>query len=311
MKVGFGMNILVFLLFTVLFGLTVAAQHTVNLKRGDLKAVFVDNNSFGDHHRRGYNGIAELYHKKQDSTLFVPSFSGLNLEHIFGGDSLVSLFEPRKQPMTIKKLSRSKVLLHQPVTGISQVESWTLFKMKRPHFIDVEFSFIVHNPGMFNHGYAGFFWASYINDPDQLGIYFKGRRGNNGPSDWIYAYSGQHGTNSTHIGENDKYHFFFAPDFNIALANGISDYTYAKPYYYGRFHNMVFAYLFAKPEKGVIRLSQSPNGAGDGKPAWDFHYILPDFEVGKKYTIKWSILYKEWSDQKEVENIFLNWESKN
>ncbi len=93
------------------------AQSPITLATGDLKAVFIDNSAYGMH-RKGYNGISELYHRGQDSTLFVPFFTGLNLEHIFAGDSLISLFEPRGEPMTLDKLSDTKVVLHQPATGI-------------------------------------------------------------------------------------------------------------------------------------------------------------------------------------------------
>lgn len=143
------------------------AQPAVTLERGDLKAVFVDNSAYGKHHRSGYNGISELYHVHQDSSLFVPLFAGVNLEHIFDGDSLTSLFEPRKEAMSIEKLSDSKVRLHQPVTSISQVENWTTFELKEPHYIDVEFKFVVHDAAMFDHGYVGFFWASYIHAPKE------------------------------------------------------------------------------------------------------------------------------------------------
>src|SRR5690606_39858355 len=58
-------------------------------------------------------------------------------------------------------------------------------------------------------------------------------------------------------------------------------YTFSKPFYYGRFHNMVMAYFFTEPEEGYFRFSQSPNGAGEGNPAWDFYYILPHFKTGQ------------------------------
>ena len=58
-------------------------SNNVALKKGDLVATFVDNQSFGIDHKSGYNGIAELYHSAQDSTPFVPFYAGFNLEHIF------------------------------------------------------------------------------------------------------------------------------------------------------------------------------------------------------------------------------------
>lgn len=285
----------------------VHAQSVVTMKEGDLHAVFANNSAYGEH-LRGYNGITELYHTNQDSTLFVPLFAGFNLEHIFDGDSLVSFFEPRREPMILNKLSDTKVVLHQPTTRISKVESWTTFEMVGPHYIDVEFRFIVHDPEMFDHGYVGFFWASYINLPKELGIYFKGReKDKTGSGDWMYAFSEKHGKNGTHLSDKDTYKFYHAPNFNIDLARETSDYVFTAPYYYGRFHNMVFGYLFPEPEEGIIRLSQSPSGAGTGMPAWDFQYILPDFEVGKSYSFTTRVLYKEWVNQQDIEQEYKKW----
>lgn len=287
----------------------IAEGQPVTLENGDLKAVFVDNSAYGEHHLSGFNGISELYHLKQDSTLFVPLFAGVNLEHIFDGDSLVSRKEPRVETMSIERISDTKIILHQPKTSISKVENWTTFEMVDPHYIDVEFKFIVHDAEMFDHGYIGFFWASYINLPRQLGIFFKGRNKRVGPEEWMYVFSKQHGKNGTHISVDDTYDFYTAPNFNIDLAMEISDNTFTEPYYYGRFHNMVFAYLLPKPEKGIIRFSQSPSGAGDGMPAWDFQYLLPDFEVGTEYAIKWRVLYKEWQSQVDIEQEYEKWKS--
>jgi hypothetical protein len=296
---------IVFILPNVVF-----AQNSIVMEKGDLKAVFIDNSSYGEH-LKGYNGISELYHKEQDSTLFTTFHAGVNLEHIFGGDSLVSLFEPRKDAMTIEKLSDSKVMLHQPETTISHVESWTTFQMMEPHYIDVDFRFVVHDDAMFNHGYIGIFWASYINSPKILGINFKGKKKNsNDKAKWIYSYSEKHNENGTHISDKDDLEPYMAPNFNVGLAVEVSDYVFTEPYYYGRFNNMVFAYLFKEPEEGYIRFSKSPSGAGVGRPAWDFQYILPDFVVGKEYSIKLRVVYKKWTGQENIEKEYKKWSRK-
>ena len=285
----------------------VLAQNKIVLEKGDLKAVFIDNSSYGEH-LNGYNGISELYHKDQDSTFFTTFHSGVNLEHIFGGDSLVSLFEPRKEPMTIEKLSDSKIILHQPETSISHVESWTTFQMVSPHYIDVDLRFVVHDDAMFGHGYIGLFWASYINSPKILGINIKGRNKNsNDKSRWLYEYSKKHNENATHISDKDDFEPYMSPNFNVGLAVDVSESVYTEPFYYGLFHNMVFAYLFKEPKEGFIRFTKSPNGAGLGRPAWDFHYILPGFEVGKEYSIKLRVVYKKWTGQKNIEDEYRKW----
>jgi hypothetical protein len=52
---------------------------------GNLTAVIGDNQPH-EQHRAGYNGIHQLIHRDEPTTLFVPAVAGLNLEHIFDGD---------------------------------------------------------------------------------------------------------------------------------------------------------------------------------------------------------------------------------
>jgi hypothetical protein len=284
---------------------TLEAQKVVRLSNGIINAVFVDNNAFGLDHRAGYNGIAELTHRSQDSSIFVPNYAGFNLEHIFGGDSLAELFEPRKHPMELYRISDSEVLLYQSPTPLSGVESQTVFKLTGSHYIDVLFRFIIHDGSFFKHGYAGLFWASYIHEPGDKKIYFRGRKEGSESTGWISAYSTAHGTKSTHLGKQEKDPVYFAPNFNARLASHFSDYRYDQPFYYGRFHNMVLAYMF-KPDQG-IRFSQSPTGGGDLNPAWDFQFIVPDFEVGKEYSFQARIMYKEFAGENDVRDEFEDW----
>lgn len=39
----------------------------------------------------------------------------------------------------------------------------------------------------------------------------------------------------------------------------------------------------------------------------DFQYILPDFNAGEKYTIKFRVLYKEWINQNDIEQEYFKW----
>ena len=147
---------------------------TVTIEKGDLKAVFIDNTELSPDHKAGYNGIAELYHAGQDSTLFVPSYAGFNMEHVFSGDSLIQFFEPRVNPMILYKKADDEVLIYQRSTPVSGAESLTEFKMVEPCYIDITFSCVLHNKEYFRHNYAGFFWASYINKPPDMKIRFMG-----------------------------------------------------------------------------------------------------------------------------------------
>src|SRR5687767_15602045 len=100
---------------------------------GDLTAVIGDNAADGAH-RAGYNGLWSLTHKAEKTNLFVPTVAGLNLEHIFDGETLDApgeskvFFEPRQAAMTFKKVSATEAELHQPPTPTFFLESWTTFK---------------------------------------------------------------------------------------------------------------------------------------------------------------------------------------
>jgi hypothetical protein len=285
-------------------------EKPISISAGDLKVVFIDNDAYGEQHRSGYNGISELRHAAQDSNLFVPLYAGFNLEHIFAGDSLSNLFEPRKSPMQLKRISDTKVELYQKETSLSHVESWTTFTLVPPHYIDVSFRCVIKSAEFFKHGYAGMFWASYINAPQDKKIYFYGREQQTEEMKWIGAYSRQHGVASTHIGNEDNFDLFAVPGFNITLASHYSNYLYNEPFYYGRFNNMVFAYLFSEPQEGIIRFSQSPTGGGLDNPAWDFQYIIPDFKVGKKYSFDARLVYKEWKGAEDIMTEFNSWSNK-
>jgi hypothetical protein len=268
---------------------TQTAGH-VTISAGDLTVTFADNSAFGEHHRAGYNGIAELRHKEQPENVFVPLYAGFNLEHVFGGDHLEQLFEPRSHPMTLKQVSDWTVVLHQSPTPLSSVETTITFTVTPPHYIDICVEHIAHKKDFFKHGYLGTFWASYINAPDDKRIYFLGTEPGNEKPHWISAFSEKHGFKSTHLPVGEKPDLFFAEDFNASLASHFSDYRFSQPFFYGRFRNMVLTFMFDRSEG--FRFSQSPTGGGDKNPAWDFQFIVRNPEVGKPYSFRARLAYK-------------------
>lgn len=284
-------------------------QDTIRLQSEELTATFVNNVAYGANHRAGYNGISELFHNSQDSNIFVPFYAGFNLEHIFDGDSLHQLFEPRKHPMTLYRISANEVALYQSATPISKVESLTKFKVVAPHYIDITFKCLLHDVSFFDHGYAGFFWASYIQHPKDKQIYFEGTEAGNNEERWIAAFSTKHGEKSTHICDGEGGDFYFAPNFNATLASHFSDYRFKKHFYFGRFHNMVLAFLFKSDE--TIRFSQSPTGGGQGCPAWDFQYLIPKPQEGKIYSFQARMIYKPFGSAKDIELEYDTWASQN
>lgn len=283
----------------------------VTLKTKDLKISFIDNSAYGESHKAGYNGISELRHVDQDSSIFVPYYAGFNLEHVFGGDSLSPLFEPRVNKMELQKISDHEVELHQEKLPLSNLESWTNFKLTEPYFLDISFRYIIHSDSFFKHHYAGLFWASYINAPSDIGINFQGRKADENSFNWIKAYSPKHGILSSHKQENDQYEMFTADNFNVSLASHYSEFLFKDPFYYGIFHNMVLGYMFDVPNDQILRFAQSPTGGGSHNPAWDFYIINPDFEVGKEYKFSIRMIYKPFKNADDILKEYKKWEIDN
>lgn len=281
------------------------SENMLTVEEGDLKAVFVDNTAFPPDHRAGYNGIAQLYHVRQDSGIFVPAFAGFNLEHIFGGDSLHQLFEPRLHPMSLFRKSENEVVLYQGPTPLSAVESLTSFKVVAPHYIDVTFECVLHDLDFFAHDYAGMFWASYIQNPADRKIYFRGMDDHDTQPRWVGAWSEEHGVSSTHRSVDDDHDFFFAGNFNARLANHFSEYRFTEPFFFGRYGDMMLGFMFDAAE--VIRFSQSPTGGGRLNPAWDFQYLIASPREGRKYGFKARMVYKPFISETDMAEEYKRW----
>jgi len=278
----------------------------ITVARAELIASFADNTASGEQHREGYNGIADLRHVSAKDNLFVPFYSGFNLEHFFGGDHLEELFEPREQPMVLTRVDDRTVRLHQPPTPRSRVETTTTFAMVAPHYIDAEVEVVFHDLREFRHGYAGLFWASYINAPESGAIHFWGICEDDPEPRWIEAYSPQHGVESTHLHLEDDFDAHYAEDFNVTLAKQYSKFRYIEPFYFGLRGEMAFAIMFDRTEG--IRFSQSPTGGGGRNPAWDFHLLIPQPEVGKAYSFKSRIVYKAFESAEDIRDEYKKWE---
>ncbi|HVK14029.1 MAG TPA: hypothetical protein VM597_35125, partial [Gemmataceae bacterium] len=68
---------------------------------------------------------------------------------------------------------------------------------------------------------------------------------------------------------------------------------------YGVCRGMAFVQSF-RPGDGV-RLSQSPSGGGVGNPAWDFQFLIPDYEIGRRYQFVMRAMYLPFESAEQVE----------
>jgi hypothetical protein len=277
---------------------------------GDLTAVIGDNKAH-DKHNAGYNGLHQLTHRTEPTTLFVPTVAGLNLEHIFDGDQDLRnrnepkvFFEPRNAPMAFKRISASEAELHQPPTPTYKLESWTRFQLVAPHYIDVTFRCRA-TQHVFRHGYIGLFWASYLNAPEDKSMYFRG------DGRWLQLCSQRHNDQSTVVHKDNKVNLEFSAVPADTLYKNLSPLKFDEPFFYGLFRKHLFLLMFDRADG--IRFSHSPSGGGFNpelqttNPAWDFQLIIPAYDVLKEYGFRARAVYRERCTRRDVVQEFADW----
>lgn len=289
----------------------VESPHAVTIAVGDLEAVFADNEEFPGH-RAWYNGVHQLRHRADTTTLFWPNVAGLNFEHIFDGEKWFApasaLFEPRSSPMTIERTGDNSVLLHQPPTELHKLESWTRFTVTAPHYIDMDFK-CIPRAGTFDRGYIGLFWASYINTHISREIYFIGRKPGETNDRWLAFLSPEHKEKGTVRFIDETRDITFADSFPPMLYTDTSQYRYSYPFYYGRRGEMVIILMF--DQAGPIRFSHSPSSGGrvtpSSNPAWDFQYIIYDYQVDREYGYRARLVYKPFVSERDIIQEYESW----
>lgn len=285
---------------------TVPKEHHVVLKRGPVTAVVVDNSEVDlpevPGHKRRYNGLAVLKHSRQPRNLFVPSYAGLNYEHIHDGNTAVinkEKFEPREFPMQLRVIDDHTMEVYQAPTPIHRLESCGRYAILPDGTIEYTFE-CIPRAGDYRNGYIGLFWASYINQPEEKAIHFKARKaGSTGQGEWLRAVTPKHGINSTHPPAGPLPTLKHDQDFPLTLVFNRSDYVYTEPWYYAVSHGMAYVAMFR--ERDRIWLAQSPSGGGNGNPAWDFQWFIPDFKIGEAYGFTMRTGYLPFENRGQIE----------
>jgi hypothetical protein len=283
---------------------TVPEKPYVVLHRGDVEAVVVDHRAVDDDvapgHRAGYSGVAVLKHARRPDNLFVPAYAGLNFEHIHDGTTQVRevLFEPRNAPVELRLIDDHTAELYQRPTPHWGLESCLRYEMLPDGAIEMTLECIPRRRS-FQNGYIGLFWASYINRPESKTIHFIGHPEPGAPTpQWIDATSPAHGVRATHLAADDRREFPHDPNFPLTLVFNRADDRYDEPWFYGLRQGMAYVQIFRPRDQ--VRLAQSPSGGGDGNPAWDFQFFIPEYQVGRRYTLVMRAMYLPFESPDQV-----------
>jgi hypothetical protein len=271
-----------------------------------LLCVIGNNKALGDH-RAGYNGVFRMTAPGVDTSVYVPAYAGLNLEHYFDDRPRQSerhvFFEPRYAPIEFRRLSETKAELRQLPTPVYGVESRTVFELHEPYYLDMSYRAIPRRSD-FEGGYLGIFWASYMNGPHDKSIYFLRGGSTLDKPQWVQFATQTHGRESTVLSAEVEPPGRAVADEPTPLFRSFSPLRYSEPFYYGRFGDMVLIYIF-RPSP-YLRFAHSPSGGGssasgdDTNPAWDFQLVIPDPQPGREYELRMRVVYKLWSGRADV-----------
>jgi hypothetical protein len=288
-------------------------EHAARLQTDQLRVLIADNEAFGAGHRAGYNGVAELAAGFDGPNVFVPQYAGLNLEHIFSGDSSSfawNIFEPRRAPMQWGRRSPTRVELVQDRT-----KHWPLRSQLTYEINGDAIDFTYCGSPLANlwakHGYIGIFFASYLQKPDDLALQFIGRsRAGHGDATprWIKHLPAKHGVAANHRSAESSWDLPLDDGFNIPLVQGISDFEYVYPFYFGRCGDNVLVMMFERPhDGGEVRFAQSPSGGGAGNPAWDFFWLQRGYVVGREFCFRARVVLRKFTSAEDVIALYEQW----
>ena len=286
----------------------------LRLEASGIEAVIVDNAAWGRHSAR-YNGVAFLSAGVGHDNIFRPLYGGFDLENYFDEVREQShdtpqernmLFEPRDIQMTLRKVSIDTVELHENAGPHWGVETWTLFRVRPPHYLNIKFH-CIPRARRASGDFLGLFWANYVNSPQDGAYYFLGRKKPNSEVEWIRAYSPRHNYKATFMSDRSPVQISFNPDYGSWMWNNLSNIRYVYPFYYGVVRGQMYLLMFDQQDN--IRFSHSPTGGG-GTPAWDFQFIIPNYQVGHKYGFRARLVVKEFISREDAIQEFDHWSKK-
>jgi hypothetical protein len=136
-------------------------------------------------------------------------------------------------------------------------------------------------------------------------MYF--RRGNL----WYQLCTQQHNDESTVRHASDNVNLQFSAGYPACLYRNFSPLRWDRPFFYGLFRNHMLILMFENSPR--FRLTHSPSGGGANSaqqttnPAWDFQYIIPQYEVNREYQFRARLVYRPRGPRSAILQEVDNW----
>jgi len=278
----------------------------VRLETSELVMGVADNEPFGEH-RAGYHSLALMRHRSHEENLFVPAYCGVWFEHVVDGqrDDREWYFEPRRAQVELSSPAPGAACLHWPELPLWGLEARMEYRAVEPHFVDLTLAFTPRRRVALG-PFLGFFFASYINHPEDMAIYFYGEDCDSGEKGLIRHCTPRHGTESTVRYAGAPQVPPFSPDIGDHwMYASFSNRFFAEPFFFGYWRDFVYSLMFAEAEG--VWFAHSPSGGGEGCPAWDFVLHTPEHEVNTTYSFRMRLMLSRKVGASEIGEIYKDW----
>jgi hypothetical protein len=294
---------------------------SAHINRGELDVTFRDNSQSPD----VLSGIDALFNTKHAANYdaYDPdtrgASAGLNFEHIICGHQTPNnQFTPRHGRYTLHPLAdgKSVVLVRRAEDCPWKVASTLKYVVTEPHYVDFTFRCTPQDASLFGRrGYALFFFANYMNDVEDVRLYFRGHESPQASETWIAA-DALKGPPDLNGGGN--YRAVNAAD--LAMDDDVkfrlNTWSYdwpriARPFYYGRAaHGMALILMFDRlhSQRDQIRFSLYKfKLRKHPRPAWDFQYVINKVESGAEYGFRGRLVWKKFVSADDCLDEYERW----
>lgn len=296
---------------------------TLRIARGDLEVLLRDNAGSPD----VLSGIDSLVNAREAPGFdaFDPeargASAGINFEHIISGHkNRANSFAPRRGRYDLHRLpdGASAVLVRYREDCPWDVSSTLRYTVTAPHYVDIDFRATPRSKDLFGpRGHAIFFFASYMNDVEEVPIRFRGAKGPGEEESWIAADAPP--GHPDWKGGGTYRHADAAPleydaDHDFKLNSWSYDWPrYTQPFFYGRAaRDMVYMILFdrAHSDEDEIRFSLFKFKLPEKqRPAWDFQYVVRGMKEDREYGFRARLVWKRWVSEEDCLAEYSRWKA--
>jgi hypothetical protein len=261
----------------------------VEIAAGELKLV-VGNEADHGAGRTGYIGIWSLTSAHEPANVFVPKYAGWILH---------------RNRARVTRVSASEAAVEH-LAPDGRPSSTQRFRVVAPYYFDCIVTRAAERP-------VSFGAASYINGPDDSGIYFLDPE-----MRWQRHFDPVHGAAASVLPSGmavpvvEKVPNSPYPHGTARFQDSFSNWRYHPDYalFYGRFKGMVLVHMFA-PRSGLIPY-MSPRGGGartDGRgtnPAWDWRIDVPP-GPNSEARLVFRAVYKKYVSDQDILDEYRRW----